>query len=132
MKIAIAQNGDLVSGHFGSSEGYAIYTIAGTDVTHEEDLKNPGHDHTLQMTLLASKGVTQLIAGGMGKHAQEIFTQNGITVLLGAQGPVQEVIQSFASGKLPSGSGESAQCSCPGNAAPVSPGTCRCSCHHNQ
>ena len=53
---------------------------------------------------LANEGVSAVIAGGMGMHAQELFTQNRIQVILGAPeiDPEQAVLD-YLGGKLVTG-----------------------------
>ena len=103
MRIAVADDGGMVSEHFGHCRNYAIFLKDGGSVTKEEDLASPGHEPGKLPLFLASHGVDLVIAGGMGPRAVELFHQNNIEVLLGASGDVNDVVQSFVTGTLEAG-----------------------------
>ena len=57
-----------------------------------------------QIKFLHEKGITDIIAGGMGSRARELFIQNGITVFVGA--PCEEsekLAQEYLKGTLKAG-----------------------------
>jgi len=103
MRIAIAQDGNQVSGHFGHCEGYAIFDVEGSIIYRRDDLPSPGHEPGRLPVFLAEHGVDLIIAGGMGPRAVEIFHQNGIEVLLGISGNVDYVAQDYIAGRLSPG-----------------------------
>lgn len=103
MKIAVADDDGMVSEHFGHCRNYAVYNRDGSNVEKMTDLASPGHEPGKLPLFLASEGVDMVIAGGMGPRAVELFRQNGVEVLLGASGPIDQVVQSFASGDLLTG-----------------------------
>jgi predicted Fe-Mo cluster-binding NifX family protein len=45
--------------------------------------------------MTTSHGVNCIIAGGMGPRAVELFRQNNIEVVLGAEGNVDEVVSKY-------------------------------------
>jgi predicted Fe-Mo cluster-binding NifX family protein len=57
LKLAIAQDGSDVSGHFGHCEAYAIYQADNSMIRHIEDLESPGHEPGKLPPFLASHGV---------------------------------------------------------------------------
>jgi predicted Fe-Mo cluster-binding NifX family protein len=103
MKVAIAKDGDKVSGHFGHCSEYAVYTIEDSKVIRKEILKNPGHEPGLLPALLAQQHVTHVLAGGMGPRAVDVFCAQNIEVFLGIAGPVDGVIRDFIAGKVTPG-----------------------------
>ena len=105
MKIAIAQEGSAVSAHFGHCEGYAVYSIENGTAVREADLANPGHQPGFLPVYLGEHGIGAVIAGGMGPRAVDLFCQNGIEVVLGVAGPLDEVARSYAAGTLEGGVG---------------------------
>jgi predicted Fe-Mo cluster-binding NifX family protein len=111
MKVAIAKEGNEVSGHFGHCSEYALFTIVDSRITGREVLKNPGHEPFKLPALLARHQVTHVVAGGMGPKAVDLFCANNIEVFLGIAGPIDAVIKDFVAGK-------------------VTPG--QSSCHHSQ
>ena len=52
---------------------------------------------------LGEKGVNCIIAGGMGPSAEELCQQN-ISVVIGASGPIDDVVKAYLSGDLTLGS----------------------------
>jgi predicted Fe-Mo cluster-binding NifX family protein len=102
MKIAIATDGNMVSGHFGHCEGFTIYDIDGDKISNETFVENPGHRPGFLPVFLKKKDVDVIIAGGMGGTAQQLFIENGIKVIVGAQGNCDDVINSYVKGELKS------------------------------
>lgn len=100
MRIAIAKEGGFVSQHFGHCEGFEVFTFDGNKVEKREYLVNPGHRPGFLPAYLSEKNVNVIIAGGMGATAQELFKENGIDVIVGAEGSVDSVIRLYLDGKL--------------------------------
>lgn len=86
MKIAVASEGKNVSGHFGHCEGFTLYEVEEGKVLKSEFVQNPGHRPGFLPVFLKEKGTDVIIAGGMGGTAQQLFGENGIEVIVGAQG----------------------------------------------
>ncbi|MGE4275079.1 MAG: NifB/NifX family molybdenum-iron cluster-binding protein [Candidatus Methanomethylophilaceae archaeon] len=103
MKVAVALDGDQVSGHFGHCERYGIYQVDDGLATHVETVPSPGHEPGKLPVFLAGHHVDLVIAGGMGPKAVELFREMGIEVLLGVSGSAAQVAETFASGKLKAG-----------------------------
>jgi len=96
MKIAIAQDGNRVSEHFGHCGEYAIFDVEDSIIYRRDDLPNPGHEPGRLPAFLAEHGVDLIIA-------VEIFHENGINVLLGIGGNVDYVAQDYITGRLSPG-----------------------------
>jgi predicted Fe-Mo cluster-binding NifX family protein len=103
MKIAIAKEGEEVSGHFGHCTEYAVFDIEDNKITKKEILESPGHEPGKLPVFLAGHGVTHVIAGGMGPRAVDLFCANDIEVFLGVQGEIDTVIRDFMAGKIAQG-----------------------------
>ena len=86
MKYAIPVSGGILSPHFGHCEQFAMFDVdeESKTVTTKDLLPAPAHEPGLLPRWLAEKGVSVVIAGGMGPRAQDLFQQNGITVVIGA------------------------------------------------
>ena len=86
MRIAIPLVNGKLSMHFGHCGHFALVDVdaTGKKVLKREDIEAPPHEPGLLPTWLAERGVTMIIAGGMGQRAQDMFTEQGITVLVGA------------------------------------------------
>ncbi len=100
MKVAIAMDGPAVSEHFGHCEGYAIYSIENTSAVRQDDLANPGHVPGFLPVYLAERGIGVVIAGGMGPRALDLLCANGIEVVVGVHGSLDDTARAFASGTL--------------------------------
>ena len=86
MKIAIPLANGKLTMHFGHCERFALVDVdpAQKKILKREDIVPPPHEPGLLPPWLAERGATLIIAGGMGQHAQGLFTEQGIKVLVGA------------------------------------------------
>lgn len=87
MKHLIAiplENGRLCQ-HFGHCQQFALLEIEGGEVLNETRVTPPPHEPGLLPAWLAEKGVTEVIAGGMGQRAVNLFNAQNIRVHVGAQ-----------------------------------------------
>lgn len=100
-----------VSAHFGHCAGYILVSIRNSEITHTATLPAMPHEQGGCMApvgVLAQKGVTALLAGGMGMRPLNGFQQAGITVYkVGLPSTIDTAISSFLKGHLPSFSMES-------------------------
>lgn len=102
MKIAVAAEGKVISGHFGHCEGFAIFEVEGKEIKSQDFLANPGHKPGFLPKYLAEQKVDVIIAGGMGETAQTLFTENNIEVVVGSSGDTESAVKSFLDGELKS------------------------------
>ncbi|MHA1339057.1 MAG: NifB/NifX family molybdenum-iron cluster-binding protein [Promethearchaeota archaeon] len=106
MKIAIAVENGMVSQHFGRTPQFLFVDIENNKVVSKE-LKNnpayPNHRPGEVPQFVSKNGANWIIAGGMGPMAVNLFKQNGIEVVLGISGTVEEVIQKILNGTLEGG-----------------------------
>ncbi|HFL3828432.1 TPA: NifB/NifX family molybdenum-iron cluster-binding protein [Clostridioides difficile] len=102
MKIAIASEGKLVSGHFGHCEGFTMYEVEEDKIINSKFIPNPGHRPGYLPVFLKENGANVIISGGMGGTAQQLFNENGIKVVVGAEGNCDEIVQSYLKGELKS------------------------------
>lgn len=102
MRIAVAAEGNSVSGHFGHCQGFYLYDTEGEKISNKSFIENPGHKPGFLPVFLGEKGVNIIIAGGMGKKAQELFSARDIDIVTGAQGECDNVIKSYLKGELES------------------------------
>jgi predicted Fe-Mo cluster-binding NifX family protein len=102
MKIAVASEGKFVSGHFGHCEGFTVYEVDENKVLKKDFIQNPGHRPGFLPDYLKELGVNVIISGGMGETAQQLFVQNNIRVIVGAEGYCDDAVQQYLNGKLKS------------------------------
>lgn len=102
MKIAVSSEGKYVSGHFGHCEGFTIYNVEDGKVMGSNYTPNPGHKPGFLPLFLKGLNVNVVISGGMGERAQNLFHDNGIEVIVGAEGLCDDTVQKYVNGELKS------------------------------
>ncbi|MBN1108150.1 MAG: NifB/NifX family molybdenum-iron cluster-binding protein [Bacteroidales bacterium] len=83
-RIAIPLEDGILCSHFGHCEQFAIIDTDYNTISGEDLLTPPPHEPGLLPAWLAEKGVTDVIAGGMGQRAINLFNQQNINVFVGA------------------------------------------------
>ncbi len=100
MKIAVASNQGIVSGHFGKSLGFDIFEGEGKELKALKTLTNDGHEAGIQQ--LVREDVDVLIVGGMGQKAMDKLKETNIEVICGAEGETFDAARSCLDGTLTS------------------------------
>lgn len=106
MRIAIPVVQGRLSAHFGHSEQFAILEAdeQGKDTFKKSMHEAPPHEPGLLPRWLRELGAEVIIAGGMGQRAQQLFAQNGITVVVGAPADTPErLAAAYLNGTLQAG-----------------------------
>ena len=106
MKIAIPVAQGRLSAHFGHCEEFAILEAdeGGKGVLKKAVHQAPPHQPGLLPRWLHELGAHVIIAGGMGQRAQQLFAQNGITVVVGAPAETPErLAAAYLNGTLQAG-----------------------------
>lgn len=99
--IAIPMAGGQLCAHFGHCEQFAIIETDNGSIIRESFVTPPAHQPGLYPAWIAGFGVTDVIAGGMGQRAIDLFNQQKINVFVGA--PMrrsQELVTDFLNGQL--------------------------------
>jgi len=88
VRIAIPLSGKTLSSHFGHCEQFAFVEVddQARQVKGVTFVQPPPHQPGLLPRWLHEQGVTTVIAGGMGPRAQQLLSELGIDVILGATG----------------------------------------------
>lgn len=95
-KIAIPATNGVLNAHFGHTQQLAIFELVNNQVVNESILDAPPHEPGLLPKLLSENGVTDVIAGGMGAKAIQLFQSAGVNVFIGApQLPVRNLVDGF-------------------------------------
>jgi predicted Fe-Mo cluster-binding NifX family protein len=104
-RIAIPLQNGILCSHFGHCEQFAIINAEDHSISAEDLLTPPPHEPGLLPAWLAEKGVTDVIAGGMGQRAISLFNQQNINVFVGAQIKTpKELATDLLNGSLVAGS----------------------------
>lgn len=106
MRIAIPITGEKLAEHFGHCEQFALIDVDQDNraILGKVLVDAPPHEPGLLPEWLAKRGANVVIAGGMGRKAQQLFAQNGISVVIGASGKFPEqIVTSYLYGTLSTG-----------------------------
>ncbi len=95
--FAVPTIGEKLCAHFGHCEKFALIETKDQEVMNVEYITPPVHQPGTYPRFLAAKGVSAIIAGGMGEKAQDIFAQHRIEVFMGvgSEDPETLVAQYF-------------------------------------
>jgi len=103
MRAAISTDGMNVSAHFGRCPSFTLVELEGGRTVMKEVIANPGHHPGYLPQFLSERGVTCIVAGGMGGRAQALFAERGIRTVMGVSGAVDEAIAGLCAGTLAGG-----------------------------
>lgn len=104
MKIAVpVTKENQIDGHFGHCESYGVFTIS--DKNEIVEIKSVGSPEGCGCksdiaAVLASDGVTLMLAGGIGGGAINVLNNSGIEVIRGCSGDATEVVRQYLSGSV--------------------------------
>lgn len=102
MKIAVASEDKIITGHFGHCKNFNIFTTDESRIIDMESVANPGHKPGFLPNFLNDLGVNVIISGGMGGGAVEIFNERNIEVITGAAGDAKLAVEDYLAGNLKS------------------------------
>lgn len=109
MKIAVPVNASgSIDNHFGHCDSYQVFSISEENkIENVENVKSPqgcGCKSDIAQ-VLAAKGVTVMLAGGIGNGAIHVLNRSGIKVVRGCSGMPPVLVTQYLAGVL-SDSGE--------------------------
>jgi len=103
-RIAIPLENGILCSHFGHCQQFAIMDVENKVISRELLVTPPPHEPGLLPAWIAERGVTDVISGGMGKRAINLFNQHKINVFVGAQlKSPHELVNDFINGTLEGG-----------------------------
>jgi ATP-binding protein involved in chromosome partitioning len=82
--VVIPISGGKLSSHFGHGEQFIFIEIENGEVKSREMRIPPPHEPGVIPRWLHEKGADVIIAGGIGERAQQLLSENGIEVIIGA------------------------------------------------
>jgi predicted Fe-Mo cluster-binding NifX family protein len=102
MKIAVpVTKENQIDGHFGHCESYGVYTISDkneiAEIKRVESQQGCGCKSDIA-SVLASDGVTVMLAGGIGGGAINVLNNSGIEVIRGCSGDATKVVKLYLAG----------------------------------
>jgi len=112
MKIAVpVTKENQIDSHFGHCESYGVFTISEkNEISEIKSVESPqgcGCKSDIA-SVLASDGVSVMLAGGIGGGAINVLNNSGIEVIRGCAGDATEVVKLYLKG-LVEDSGSSCQ-----------------------
>lgn len=104
MKIALpVTNSNQIDDHFGHCEYYSVFTIdEKKEISNVQNIQSPqgcGCKSNIA-SVLASQGVTIMLAGGIGAGAINVLNLSGIEVIRGCAGDALENVQRYLAGNI--------------------------------
>ncbi len=100
-RVAVPTANGLLSSHFGGSEYFSVFNIEDNKIISEEILPTPEHLTGSYPNFLAEQKITDIIVGGIGGKAIEIFNKHSINVYAGANVKLpKEVTEELLAGTL--------------------------------
>lgn len=101
-RIAIpVDEAGILDAHFGHCKFFIFLDEENGQIVKEDQVVPPPHEPGLLPKWLADKGVTDIIAGGMGERAIELFNARGVNAFVGAPKlSAKFLAEGFLNGKL--------------------------------
>lgn len=101
-KIAVPVDAaGILDAHFGHCKFFAVLDEENGAIISEEKIVPPPHEPGLLPKWLSEKGVTDIIAGGMGQRAIQLFNQSGVNAFVGAPKlNARELVDGYIKGTL--------------------------------
>jgi predicted Fe-Mo cluster-binding NifX family protein len=99
--IAIPMENGVLCSHFGHCQQFAIVKVENSKIIDIKEITPPEHVPGLYPKWVAQHGATDVIAGGMGQKAIDLFNEQCINVFIGAPlTTAKELVTSFIENKL--------------------------------
>ena len=100
MRIAVTYENGQIFQHFGHTEQFKLYDIAGGKITGSEVVDTNGSGHGALAGFLMQHGVDTRICGGIGGGAQTALAASGIRLYGGCSGDADEAVSRLLDGTL--------------------------------
>lgn len=104
-KIAIPTENGILCAHFGHCEQFYFAEVENNKIINETFITPPAHEPGLYPAWVKQQGAAIVISGGMGQKARDLFAQQNIETLVGAQQKKPtELVNDYLNKKLITGS----------------------------
>lgn len=100
MKIAVTYENGQIFQHFGHTQQFKIYEVAGDKIAGTEVIDTNGNGHGALAGFLMQRGVDTLICGGIGGGAQMALAAAGIRLYGGVSGEADAAVNALLAGSL--------------------------------
>lgn len=92
-----------MSAHFGRCPAFTIVEIENGRIRDTQTIANPGHQPGFIPRFLHERGVSCILAGGMGPRASGFFEELGMQAIVGVSGKIDNVLDQLLKGTLRGG-----------------------------
>lgn len=100
-RIAIPLENGVLCAHFGHCQKFAIVEVENSVITDVKEVTPPEHVPGSYPRFVAGLGVTDVIGGGMGQKAIDLFNRQDINAFVGAPTKAaRELVTDFINNKL--------------------------------
>ena len=100
-RIAIPTSNGVLDAHFGHCSQFAMIDVENQEIKEIKYIDAPPHQPGMLPPWLAARGATDIIAGGMGQRAIQLFNEKGVNVFVGAPRlKAEELVSGFLKGAL--------------------------------
>ena len=106
VRIAVPTSDGMLVAHFGHCREFTLFDVDMDACTIEGSAQEvpPPHEPGVLPAWLSSRGARVIIAGGMGRQAQQLFEKSGIEVLVGVEAASAEsIVNAYLKGELKGG-----------------------------
>jgi Mrp family chromosome partitioning ATPase/predicted Fe-Mo cluster-binding NifX family protein len=104
LKVAIPTADGKLAAHFGHCRQFALVEVEGGKIVKTARAEPPPHEPGILPQWLHEQGVTVVIAGGMGRRAQDHFADKGMKVIIGSPTLTpEELVGQYLNGSLQTG-----------------------------
>lgn len=100
MKYAICAHDEQVFQHFGKCPGFEVVDITEGNVQAKQYVSSNGNGHSALVLFLKELNVDVLVCGGIGNGARDALNEAGITLISGAKGHIDIIINKLTKGTL--------------------------------
>ena len=98
--IAIPMENGILCSHFGHCEYFALVNIENNEIAGVQEIVPPEHQPGVYPRWIAGLNATDVIAGGMGQKAINLFLAEEINVFTGAPlRSAKEIVEDFLADK---------------------------------
>lgn len=99
--IAIPTSHGVLDAHFGHCKQFTLLHVRANQIVDTTVINAPPHEPDLLPAFLSEKGVTDVIAGGMGRKAINHFNAKRVNVMVGApEKSPEDLVDAYLKGTI--------------------------------
>lgn len=99
-RFAVAREGETVATHLGTCIDFTVFERRGSEAVIREELQNMMLATGFVLLFFRRHGIETVLVGNSGEGLCTVLEKNGIRVVRGVEGAVQDVAREYAAGRL--------------------------------